>query len=239
MAIGVLSDIHSNIHALEAVLERLGDCEATICPGDIVGYGASPRECVSRVRSLGMSCVLGNHDAACIGLLSLGWFNPYAAAAARWTVEQLSGASAQYLRGLPRSSEHDEIAIYHGTPREPTTEYLTDSLQARDSFALCEKRVILVGHTHVPLAFMERDQVEPLMVREGEWVSYGRRRLIFNPGSVGQPRDGDPRASYAVIDPDKRRIRLERADYDVEAAREDILGAGLPEMLGDRLLVGR
>ncbi len=239
MEIAILSDIHSNIHALEAVLERLGDCEAIICPGDIVGYGASPRECVSRVRSLGMSCVLGNHDAACIGLLSLGWFNPYAAAAARWTVEQLDPASTQYLRGLPRSMERGDLAIYHGTPREPTTEYLTDSLQARDSFALCEKRAILVGHTHVPMAFMERDQAEALTVQEGDWLSYRRRRLVFNPGSVGQPRDGDPRASYALIDADAQRIRLERAEYDVKAAREDILGAGLPQMLGDRLLVGR
>jgi diadenosine tetraphosphatase ApaH/serine/threonine PP2A family protein phosphatase len=235
----VISDIHSNLHALEVVLDSLEECERVLCLGDVVGYGAFPNECVNRTRRAGAPCVLGNHDAACIGLLSLGWFNPYAAAAARWTTDRLTSKSEGYLRGLPRSLRTGSLYLVHGSPREPTTEYLTDSLQARDSFALAEERLILVGHTHVPLAFMERDGETLIQPHEGEWLSYRRRRLIFNPGSVGQPRDGDPRASYALIDSEEQRVCLFRVEYDLDAAASSIIDAGLPRVLADRLGIGR
>ncbi len=240
MRIGLISDIHSNIHALEAVLERLKDCEKTICLGDLVGYGAHPNECVGRVKGLEIPCVLGNHDAACIGLLSLGWFNPYAAIAARWTMEEeLTRSSRDYLRGLPRSRRTDGFHLVHGSPREPTTEYLTDTHQAGASFEICADQAILVGHTHVPLVFVERDGVKELVPVEGGWISYRESRIIYNPGGVGQPRDGDPRAAYAIIDTSEGRIGQFRAEYDVESARADIIEAGLPRILGDRLTLGR
>ncbi len=239
MLIGLISDIHSNLQAFETVLERLGDCEQIVCLGDIVGYGANPDECVERMRELDVPCVLGNHDAVCIDLLSLGWFNPFAAAAARWTREQLTKPSLEHLRRLPRSAHLESFYMVHGSPREPTTEYLTDKYQARDSFELCDDRVILVGHTHVPLVFMERNGEEAIIPRDGEWISYKRRRLIYNPGSVGQPRDGDPRAAFSLIDTTSRKIGLLRAEYDVESARDAIVDAGLPRILADRLLVGR
>ncbi len=239
MLIGLISDIHSNLHALLSVLDRLSECEIILCLGDIVGYGAFPNECIEKVKAHKAPCVLGNHDAACIDLLSLGWFNPYAAAAARWTTESLAARSSEYLRGLPRSMERGSFLLVHGSPREPTTEYLTDSLQARDSFALSKNQVILVGHTHVPLVFLERKGEESVVPADGDWISYKRRRLIFNPGSVGQPRDGDPRAAYSIIDADASKIGLFRVEYDLESAHTAVIDAGLPRVLADRLLIGR
>ena len=239
MRIGLISDIHSNIHALEAVLEKLDDCETIICLGDIVGYGAYPNECVEKIKSLKVPCILGNHDAACIELLSLGWFNPYAASAARWTMEELRRPCLEYLRSLPRSRRMESFYLVHGSPREPTTEYLTDAFQARASFKICDDRVILVGHTHVPLVFMEREGDDSFTPAEGDWISYKKRRLIYNPGAVGQPRDGDPRAAYSVIDTSLSRIGQFRTEYDVKSARNGIIEVALPRILGDRLTVGR
>jgi len=239
LKIGIISDIHSNIHALEAVLPKLNGCDEVQCLGDIVGYGAFPNECVERLRSEGIPSIMGNHDAACVGLLSLGWFNPYAAMAARWTIENLGPQNHTYLRELPRSRRHESFYMVHGSPREPTTEYLTEPSQARASFSLCEEKLILVGHTHIPLAFMEREEIEAISPVEGMPISYAKRRLIYNPGSVGQPRDGDPRAAYAIVDTSTERIEVFRMEYDVGAAREAIIGAGLPRILGDRLAVGR
>ena len=239
MLIGLISDIHANLHALDSVLERLDDCERVICLGDIVGYGAHPDECVKGIRSRNIPCVMGNHDAACIGILSLGWFNPHAANAIRWTLENMAGESSNFLRNLPRSLNEKPCYIVHGSPREPTTEYLTNRFQAMDGFRSCDDQVILVGHTHVPLVFMERGGIEEIKPLDGDWVSYRRRRLILNPGSVGQPRDGDPRAAFSILDTDSEKIGLFRQEYDVEAARKEIIEAGLPDRLGDRLLVGR
>ncbi len=240
MKVGLISDIHSNLHALEAVLEELDGCEEILCLGDVVGYGAYPNECVKMAKGVSKACVLGNHDAACVGLLSLGWFNPYAASAARWTMDRLDNGSLAYLRNIPRSTHSGIFFMTHGSPREPTTEYLREVSQARASFDLCDDRVILVGHTHVPLVFMERDDgPERIRPKDGEWISYRRRRVIYNPGGVGQPRDGDPRAAYAMIDTDEEKIGQFRVEYDVEAARDAIIDAGLPRMLGDRLTTGR
>jgi predicted phosphodiesterase len=237
--IGLISDIHSNLHALDVVIDELEDCDKLICLGDIVGYGAYPNECVKKIKDGDIPCVLGNHDAACIDLLSLGWFNPFAASAIRWTLDRLSGESLNFIRNLPRTYRTESCYLVHGSPREPTTEYLTSSIQAQKSFGLCDDQIILVGHTHAPLVFMQREGIEEIKPLEGDWISYKRRRLIFNPGSVGQPRDGNPRASYSVIDTDSGRIGLFRTDYDVESARNSIIEEGLPERLGDRLLVGR
>ncbi len=240
MKIALISDVHSNLHALEAVLEEIDDWDRIICLGDLVGYGANPNQCVSKIRDLSDLNVLGNHDAACIGLLSLGWFNSYAATAARWTMKELENSSLAYLRSLTRSSHDGPFHLVHGSVREPTTEYLRSESQAKASFELSPDKVILVGHTHVPLTFLDRESgVERIKPSNGDWISYARRRLIYNPGAVGQPRDGDPRAAYAMIDTDNEKIGQFRVEYDVEAAREAIIDRGLPKMLGDRLTTGR
>ena len=237
--IGVISDIHSNIHALEAVLDKLKQVDQIICLGDVVGYGAHPNECVERVKGLKIPCVLGNHDAACIGLLSLGWFNPHAANAVRWAMEEeLTEESLRFLRGLPTSRRIEPFYLVHGSPREPTTEYLTDVSQARASFDRCKERVVFVGHTHVPLVFVERGETEVVVPSEGNRVSYEGARLIFNPGAVGQPRDGDPRAAYSIVDTSSNSIAQYRVEYNVQEARADIIEAGLPRILGDRLTLG-
>ncbi len=239
MMIGVISDIHSNIHALEAVLGRLTQVDQIICLGDVVGYGAHPNECVERVKALKIPCVLGNHDAACIGLLSLGWFNPHAAHAVRWAVEEeLAKDSLEYLRSLPTSRRMESFYFVHGSPREPTTEYLTDASQARASFDLCKEQVVFVGHTHVPLVFTERGGIEAMVPSEGNRISYEGARLIYNPGAVGQPRDGDPRAAYSIVDASSNSIGQYRVEYNVQEARADIIEAGLPRILGDRLTLG-
>lgn len=237
--IGVISDIHSNIHALEAVLDKLKEVDQVICLGDVVGYGAHPNECVERVRGMKIPCVLGNHDAACIGLLSLGWFNPHAANAVRWTMEEeLTTDSLRYLRSLPTTRRIEPFYLVHGSPREPTTEYLTDGSQARASFDICKEQVVFVGHTHVPLVFTELGATEGIAPSEGNRVSYEEARLIYNPGAVGQPRDGDPRAAYSIVDTSSSSILQYRVEYDVQGARVDIIEAGLPRILGDRLTLG-
>jgi len=237
--IGIISDIHSNIHALDTVLDELRRVDQVICLGDIVGYGAHPNECIDKMKDLRIPCVLGNHDAACIGLLSLGWFNPYAANAVRWAMEEeLTKDSLDYLRSLPTSRRIEPFYIVHGSPREPTTEYLTDASQARASFDLCKEQVVFVGHTHVPLVFIDRGRAEEMVPSEGRRVSYEDVRLIYNPGAVGQPRDGDPRAAYSIVDTSSHTIEQHRVEYDVQEARADIIEAGLPRILGDRLTLG-
>ena len=237
--IGIVSDIHSNIHALERVLDKLGRCDSLFCLGDVVGYGAFPNECVDLVRESAAQCIMGNHDAACVGILSLAWFNPYASAAARWTMERLSKPNLAFLRGLPREAREGDMYMVHGTPREPITEYLTTSIQAISAFSTRSEKLILVGHTHIPSVFMEREKVEEFSPGDGDSFSYAKRRLVFNPGSVGQPRDGDWRAAYAIIDTDAQLITQYRVEYDVQGARQAILDAGLPRILADRLVVGR
>jgi len=237
--IGVISDIHSNLHALESVLERLEMCDSIICLGDIVGYGAFPNECIDLVREYTSRCIMGNHDAACVGILSLAWFNPYASAAARWTMEELNKPNLGFLRGLPSEAKESDAYMVHGTPREPITEYLTTAIQARSAFSARSERLILVGHTHVPFIFMERQDIDTFSPADGDAYSYVKRRIVYNPGAVGQPRDGDSRAAYAVIDTEERKITQYRVEYDVQAAREAILDAGLPRILADRLVVGR
>ena len=239
----VLSDIHSNLAALEAVLAAAGEVDVTWCLGDTVGYGPQPNECTESVRALPqLSCVAGNHDWGALGKLDLSDFNDEARFAAEWTADQLSPANRAWLDGLPERIEADGFTLVHGSPRHPIWEYILNSGVAQANMAYFETLTCLVGHTHVPVVFWEpglRHTVAPATLPEaGEPFSYRAVRSIVNPGAVGQPRDGDPRASYMLLDTDAGTFELQRVPYDIEETQRQMRAAGLPERLAARLSYG-
>lgn len=237
----MLSDIHANLPALETVLrhaEREG-AEQLWVLGDIVGYGPDPDAVVRELRTLGCVAVMGNHDAAAVGLITTEEFNPVAAAAAAWTARTIDEETRAFLRSLPQVLEVGDVTLVHGTLREPLWEYLITYEAAEAHFARQRTPLSLVGHTHVPLLLRRKDG-EVLVHRPapGERISLDDTPLCFNPGSVGQPRDGDPRASYAVLDVDEGWVTLHRLEYPIALTQERIRAAGLPEALAARLSLG-
>jgi predicted phosphodiesterase len=241
--IAVLSDIHSNLDALESVLDSLEPVDQVWCLGDIVGYGPEPNECVARLSSLPKHvAVAGNHDAAATGQMALDGFNPYAAAAARWTMDQLTPATREYLTQLPTKLVSGEFTLAHGSPRNPLWEYLFNAETARASFDHFDGPFCLVGHTHVPSFFVRTGEGEILarrVVDEAEVpLAQPGCRFILNPGSVGQPRDEDPRASLMVVDTERRSATWHRVAYPIEATQEKMRRVGLPSKLVDRLANG-
>lgn len=243
MLVGLVSDIHSNLEALEAVLAHMGPTDVLWCLGDLVGYGPNPNECVDLVRRRAGLAVHGNHDLAAVGLLSTADFNPEAAAAIQWTARQLGPKAAAYLSALPEKLVQGEITLAHGSPRYPVWEYVFSRAVARANFDHFQNRVCLVGHTHVPLVFIQdvrTGRVEEQYMEDGQVLDLSdtRWRFIANPGSVGQPRDRDPRASYAVIDTGAHTMTWHRVEYDVDAVQAKILRAGLPRWLAERLRWG-
>ena len=251
MRYAVLSDIHGNLEALAAVMDALAGqrIDQYLCLGDVVGYGADPSACLGRLATCQATVVSGNHDAACIGKLDIGWFNEAAKAAILWTRDQLSFAELDTLRRWPLTATVDGCTLVHGTLRHPSRfEYLVDVAQAMDTMTACRTLMCLVGHTHVPCV-IEFDRMQRKVLRflttPAELADVAFRddpsafRYVANPGSVGQPRDGDPRASVMVIDASQKRIMLHRVPYDVAAAQRKIREAGLPGFLADRLAAGR
>ena len=239
----ILSDIHANLPALEAVLAAAGAVDAVWCLGDLVGYGPQPNECVERVRNLpGLRCVAGNHDWAALGKLSLTDFNPQARWAVEWTAQQLIPAHRAWLDGLPERIEEEGFTLVHGSPRHPIWEYVLNSAVASENMAYFDTPACLVGHTHVAVIFLEpgrQHRAAPAIVPEpGQVFSYRPVRAIINPGSVGQPRDGDPRASYALLDTEAGQIEYRRETYAIQETQERIRAAGLPERLALRLSYG-
>jgi len=246
----VLSDIHANYQGLEAVLRhaRRKRFQRILFLGDAVGYGASPNRVLDWLRSLGgrVTCVRGNHDRVCCGLDSAEYFNRYAQQAARWTLDHLNSANLAYLRSWPTGPKVVEngLMVCHGSPLDED-EYLFSAGEAKAVFGAVSEHVVLFGHTHVPLAFVSQ-QVDGRRVLRTLLISGARTVLdldpghayLINPGSVGQPRDRDPRAAYAIYDHDKRRLYHYRVPYKVEEARRRIHQAGLPPVLGDRLVYG-
>jgi diadenosine tetraphosphatase ApaH/serine/threonine PP2A family protein phosphatase len=236
----VLSDIHGNLEALRAVLgDAEGRADDLLCLGDVVGYGADPTACVDLIGGRARAIVAGNHEYAVIGRLDLAWFNRFARAAAEWTREQLDTDCATYLGALPLRMEVDDATLVHASPRQPEEwDYLVtadDGLTAFEAFAT---RVCFVGHSHVP-AMWSLGSSGPDYERGEIDVSFDAgRRYIVNVGSVGQPRDRDPRAAYALWDVDARRVTIRRVSYDVAGARAKIQAAGLPRFLADRLSAG-
>jgi predicted phosphodiesterase len=243
MRFAVISDIHGNVHALDAVLDEIEreDVHGVWCLGDVVGYGADPNDCCERVRESADVVLCGNHDMAVTGELSLEEFSRGAAIAARWTQEVLHPDHAAWLRALQPTGESHGIGLYHGSPRDPVWEYVLSSLLAELCFDTMHHRVGLVGHSHVALSFV-RPEGEPATGeprRAGDAVDVSSGEWIINPGSVGQPRDGDSRAAWLMLDLDLQRAQWRRTEYDVGAAQAAIRAARLPESLAERLQYGQ
>lgn len=238
MRVLLLTDIHANLVALEAVVADAGPVDAVWCLGDTVGYGPRPNECGAWVREHAAVTVIGNHDVAALGRLDLDEFNAPARAAAAWTIDRLTPATRDWLAALPeRASERDHLLV-HGSPRQPIWEYLLSAAQAAASFAHFDDDICFVGHTHLPALFAARPARSGATLARpahGETVALRGGRFIVNPGSVGQPRDGDPRAAYALYEPETRRIEFRRLAYAIDATQRQMREEDLPPMLIARL----
>jgi predicted phosphodiesterase len=239
MRIAVLSDIHSNLPALDAILAQVGPVDAVWHLGDIVGYGPDPDGVVARLTEIGAIGVRGNHDAAALGGMEIEWFNPEARAAIKWTRDRISPATRAWLTGLPEVRSIDDHTLVHGSPRDPLREYVTSLGAVRAAFDDIATGHGLHGHTHVPVAFTQAgSRIDALQPDDGATLEYGGRRTFLNPGSVGQPRDGDPAASCLVLEPDAERATWHRVSYDIESVQRAMRAAGLPARLADRLSFG-
>jgi diadenosine tetraphosphatase ApaH/serine/threonine PP2A family protein phosphatase len=239
MRCAILADIHGNLDAFRAVLrdmEERGGADELWCLGDIVGYGPEPSACLDLLRERSHVCVAGNHDWAAAGRIDTADFNPDAAAACKWTSGRLSSIDKEYLQNLPLTVVRGEFTMAHGSPRDPLYEYIFSAVDAEDNLSSFGTAHCLVGHTHVPAVFAEsggvcsKEPLPPVLQLGG--------RSIINPGGVGQPRDGDPRASYAIYDEAGRVIYSYRVPYDIAAVQEKMNKAGLPEYLALRLSDG-
>jgi diadenosine tetraphosphatase ApaH/serine/threonine PP2A family protein phosphatase len=241
MRIGVISDIHSNLPALEAVLADV-DREAPDelwCLGDIVGYGPHPNECVDLVRSRAALSLCGNHDLAVIGTIDSTDFTGDAGAAARWTAEELGQPQAEWLRGLRPSAERKGFELYHGSPRDPVWDYELSEQVALISILETTAPLVLVGHSHVALGIGWDDaELTGGLAPEGTELELGARRWLLNPGSVGQPRDGDPRAAWLLVDEAAGRASFRRVTYPVAETQAAIRDRRLPAVLASRLAHG-
>ena len=206
------------------------------CLGDLVGYGPRPNECVALVRERAALCLVGNHDLAVVGALDLDLFVGHAGAAARWTQTVLDREAREFLLGLEPEARRDRVALAHGSPRDPVWEYVLSEDAAATALAVVDEPLVLVGHSHVALRAVERDgRVAGGGAAAGDEVDLAAGRHLLNPGSVGQPRDGDPRAAWLVIDTDAARATFRRTDYPVERTQAELRSAGLPDVLAARL----
>ena len=244
MRIAVLSDIHANLPALEAVRADLTDADQVWVLGDIVGYGPQPNEVIAVLQELGARSVLGNHDGAAIGIVDPAYFNPDARAAIEWTAGAIDENSRAYLAALPEVRRDGELTAVHGSPRDPIWEYITSRGIAAANFDSFETRLCLFGHTHQPIAYrLVEGGVEALPGLPGDVVQLGSARALLNPGSVGQPRDGLPDAAYAMLDvgegTDGGTLTFHRARYDIDRTQRLMQDIGLPARLVERLRYGR
>jgi len=243
MRVLVISDIHANLNALDAVLNDAGTVDEVWCLGDIVGYGPSPNEVLARLRSLPnlTCCVLGNHDVAVLGEMNFAVFNTDARKSLLWQQETISADNLTFLRGLPQQSiVKEQVTLAHGSPRDPVWEYILNTLIARLNFEAFDSSYCFVGHSHIQCYFqldLQNDRIS-LEVPAVNQVVQLSPRAILNPGSVGQPRDRDPRASYAIFDTKAETWEPRRVVYDIETVQKLIRAAGLPEKHAARLAEG-
>ena len=243
MKYGILGDIHSNLSALEAVLGRFEaeGVDRIISVGDIVGYGAEPRECIELVRSIGAVVVKGNHDAACVGEIDLRYFNNYARAAVCWTQGVLTDDDRRWLSSLPFTVDLGDCYVGHGTYWKPELfDYIQSTTDADPSLDAMALPMCFVGHTHVPVTLLrlKEDPAHTAYTVDTEIDLAECVRTLVNVGSVGQPRDEDPRAAYAIYDSGRQRVWIRRAEYDIEREARRIRAVGLPRVLADRLFLG-
>jgi len=241
MRVAVISDIHANLPALEAVLAAI-EAEAPDelwCLGDLVGYGPHPNECVAAVRDRADLCLAGNHDLGVLGSLPIDDFSVDAALAAEWSQSVLQADARAFLERLTPVARREEAELFHASPRDPVWEYVLTREAAAESLALTRAPVVLVGHSHLALAITVEDgDIAGGLAPGGREIPLPERRWLLNPGSVGQPRDRDPRAAWLLIDFDGARAEFRRADYPVEVTQAAIRERGLPETLAARLAIG-
>ena len=243
MRTAIISDIHGNRQAFEAVLDAIeaSTCEQIWCLGDLVGYGADPNACVELAQQHAAICLAGNHDLGVCGVLPLEQFSRGAALAAGWTRRTISPGTREFLEGLEPAKLDEEVGLYHASPRDPIWEYVLSPLQAELCLDVQPHRVCLIGHSHVALSFSRSEGVaatgetrsadEELDLEGGEW--------LINPGSVGQPRDGDPRSAWLELDFQQGSAIYRRIEYDIAGAAAAIRAAHLPDSLADRLAYGQ
>jgi predicted phosphodiesterase len=241
MRIAVFSDIHGNLHALEAVLRAIDEerPDAIWCLGDIVGYGPRPNECCETVQERADICLVGNHDLVVTGALSVSEFNEDAGAAALWTADVLTKESRGWLDSLEPLGTAEGVQLFHASARDPVWEYVLTEEAARASLEVTDAPVVLVGHSHVALGLTVEDgKVRGGLAPEGTQLVLFEGRWLLNPGSVGQPRDGDPRAAYLLLEPDRGLATFHRVHYPIEETQAEIRERGLPEALAARLARG-
>jgi diadenosine tetraphosphatase ApaH/serine/threonine PP2A family protein phosphatase len=237
----ILSDVHSNIEALDAALALTSPDDKLLCLGDIVGYGPNPNECVAKIRDLCTAAVLGNHDVAAIDNFGLAYFNPAAREAMRWTQRVINAESKEWLNSLGYEFRMPEFLLVHGAPKN-YFEYILDKAGAGRAFAATDAPIVFIGHTHIAEYYSlsaDGSIGHKHLQQGGELVLEPGVRYIVNVGSVGQPRDLNPRASFGLYDSDARTVNIVRFDYAISRVQEKIVSAHLPEALARRLLVGR
>jgi len=245
MRCAIISDIHGNLDALGAVLDAVGDVDALYCAGDVVGYGAEPNECCEVIRERAARAVLGNHDAAAVGLLDRSWFNPSARAAAQWTSDMLTEQNRRFLSGLAPVASAEDFMIFHGTIAEPMNfHYIASPWEAR-ALAFSEMgsaKLAFFGHTHIAEYYAQEEGgiwVDRLSMTDGGMIELKPGfRYVINVGSVGQPRDGNAKASAGIYDRDAATVQILRVEYNIASAQRKIEKAGLPEILARRLALG-
>ena len=243
MRYAIIADIHANLVAFTAVLDhvkRQGGVDEVWCLGDIVGYGPDPCQCIELLSQYNHVCVAGNHDWAAIDKLATSEFNPDAAVACRWTAQQLSPDDIKYLESLPEVIQKEDFTLVHGSPRHPIWEYLISVSSAKENFAYFQSQFCLVGHSHVPMVFKydETGTCSFSQFMPNIRLVLGKSRLIINPGGVGQPRDGEPRASYAIYDNETGMVRLYRVSYNISVTQTRMVRHNLPVRLVARLSQG-
>jgi predicted phosphodiesterase len=241
MRYGIISDIHGNWEALEAVIAacRNEGARQIFCLGDIVGYGANPRECIDLIRNYNIPTVAGNHDWAAVRKFDPIDFQDFAKTAIFWTQTQLRPDDEEFLKSIPLVFNQSDLVLVHGTLNQPEQfHYLTDLTKAADTFYAMRPSVCFVGHTHVPQILIQQRRM--VAYASGLAIEFkDDNKYIVNVGSVGQPRDGNPQASFGIFDPDLKRVQIKRVAYDIESAQRKILEAGLPDFLAKRLAVGQ
>ena len=246
MRVAVITDIHANLPALEAVLEATDEAgvEEIWCLGDVVGYGAEPDACADLVRERCATCLVGNHDLAVLGALDIAAFSTSAAEAVAWTRENVAERTLELLRELEPAGRREGIALFHASPRDPVWEYVLSEEQADACLDVQPERIALIGHSHASLFFFRPSGNEHGGIRaahggDGTRVDLASGRWLINPGSVGQPRDGDPRAAWLELDTQQSVATFHRVSYDIGRAAASIAEAGLPGRLAARLYIGQ